>query len=502
MEAVLRKSILTAALLIASLNATSSECAAQSDAAMAGAPPFRRLFLDAMVVEESQDLSRVFHSATKYPGNPIIKKDRAWEGWGPFIYGTVLRDEGKLKMWYQAMGEKDTADVMYAESLDGINWTKADLGIVEFRGSTANNIVGAAGSCHIPSVIRIANPSSPSKQWAVYGYSRVGGASVAYSPDGLHWDWNRSDSQQHLFTTSDVTHFFYDPYTNRYTATYKTTNRRHRAVGVALSNDGLKWTKPVEGAVFGADDLDPDATQIYGMPVFPYQGLYIGTPWIYHARWLKYGKYSSAKVMEEAQIGSPLTVDVQFAWSWDLIGWTRTPDRKPFIELGPEGSWDSKMIHTARAPIVAGDELFFYYCGFDTDHEDFRNVKGAIGLAKLRLDGFCSMHAGDQEGWLISRREVFNTPKVMINASCRPGGYVAAEIVDRNNKVVPGFSRQDCTPFTGDSCHAEITWKTSQFTSDLRDKDRKIKFYIRNADLYSYLPADINQKIDDSHPDH
>ena len=39
------------------------------------------------------------------------------------------------------------------------------------------------------------------------------------------------------------------------------------------------------------DDLDPDATQVYGMPVFPYQGMYVGLPWIYHSRWMKYGAY-------------------------------------------------------------------------------------------------------------------------------------------------------------------------------------------------------------------
>jgi hypothetical protein len=160
------------------------------------------------------------------------------------------------------------------------------------------------------------------------------------------------------------------------------------------------------------------------------------------------------------------------------------------------------MIHTARAPVLMGDKLFFYYSGYDTVHDDDANAKGDIGLATLRLDGFCSMRAGKKEGWLISRREVFNTPKVTINAKCAPGGYVAAELVDRNNRVIPGFSRQECVSFTGDSVRHELAWKTKEFPKKLIDKDRKIKFHIKNADLYSYLPADINQQIDDSRPDH
>lgn len=473
---------------------------------LSGTPPYRRLFLDAMVVEESFGLSRVFHAADKYPGNPIIIKEHSWEGWGPYVYGTVLWDGGMLKMWYQGIG-KGSADVSYAESKDGIHWTKPDLGILEYGGSKKNNIVAPGSTCHIPSVMRVPNPTSPDKRWAIYGYAYnpangKAGPMVAYSPDGLHWNWDRKPEQYGLFASSDVTNFFFDPYTNKYTATYKTMNRRHRAVGVAVSEDGLKWSKPIDRAVFGADDLDPDATQVYGMPVFPYQGIYIGQPWIYHARWIKYGRYTKPEVMYEAQEGSPRTVDVQLAWSHDMLSWTRTPERAPFIALGPEGSWDSKMVYTARAPVIVGDKLFFYYSGYDTIHDDDAHAKGAIGLATLRLDGFCSMHAGKSEGRLISRREVFNTPMVTINAKCASCGYVTAELLDRDDKVIPGFSRQDCAAFTGDSVRHELKWKTAAFPKKLIDKDKKVRFYIKNADLYSYLPEDINTRIDDSRPDY
>jgi hypothetical protein len=73
-----------------------------------------------------------------------------------------------------------------------------------------------------------------------------------------------------------------------------------------------------DGPVFGADDHDPDTTQIYGMPVFAYQGLFIGLPWIYRARYFRYGEYSVEK-LHEAQSDSPRTMEVQLAWSWDLV---------------------------------------------------------------------------------------------------------------------------------------------------------------------------------------
>ena len=111
------------------------------------------------------------------------------------------------------------------------------------------------------------------------------------------------------------------------------------------------------------------------------------------------------------------------------------------------------------------------------------------------------MIAGESEGWLVSRREVFNTPNVTINAKCVSGGYVVAELVDRNNKVIPGFEKNNCIPFTGDSVRGELTWKTKEFPKKFIDKDKKVKFYLKNANLFSYLPYDINQQIDDGWPD-
>lgn len=470
------------------------------DERIAGKWPFRRLFLDAMVVEESQGVERVFHSAEKHPANPIIVKDKPWEGWGPYLYGTVMWDEGKLKMWYQVINPdpKIHACALYAESQDGINWVKPELGVVECLGSRQNNVF-AEKECSIPSVMKFANPENEQKRWALYSYGGSEyGAHVAFSSDGIRFRWGEKPEYTKLFSTSDVVNFFYDPYRDRYACTYKCHSRRHRAVGIAISEDGLSWRKPIEGPIFTADDLDPDPTQIYGMPVFCYQGCYIGLPWIYHARWIKYGEYTSPQVMYEAQEGSPCTVDVQLAWSWDLVNWTRPPKREPFIGLGREEvDWDWAMIYTAREPVVVDNKLYFYYGGFDKRHDaDFDKVKGAIGLATLRIDGFCSMRAGDHEGWIISRREVFNTPRVSINACTEPDGYILAELVDRHNNVIPGFSRAECIPFVGDSTDHILRWRTESFPAEMINKDKKIKFYLCKSDLYSYLPMDINTEID------
>jgi hypothetical protein len=257
---------------------------------------------------------------------------------------------------------------------------------------------------------------------------------------------------------------------------------------LAVSPDGLKWTKPLAEAVMAADDLAPDHTQVYGISAFPYQGLYVGLPWIYHARWFKYGSYTDKKLYE-SEADSPRTMDPQLAWSWDLVNWTRAPGRPAFIPLGKEGEFDAGMLIPAKEPVAVGDRLYFYYGGFPSHHADGAKYHlAATGLATLRVDGFCSMRAGAEEGHLITRREPFRVPTVTVNAKTAEGGHVVAELLDTQNQVIPGFSREDCVPFTGDAVQHVLTWKTATLPESQRETDKKIRFILNSADLFSYLP--------------
>ncbi len=472
--------------------------APETDLLSGGAGPYRRLFLDALLVAKQSGLQRAFHAAEKYAGNPILVSDTPWEAGssGPYLYGTVLREGGKFRMWYHFISHGYRS--AYAESVDGIHWTKPALGLIEFNGSRANNLVLTVaqdpaenpprkerGQCHNPNVIRVPDDGPDRYALFCYGadYDKV---RVAFSADGLRWKFEPSTEKTGLFESSDVVNFFYDPYQHRYVATWKGSTRRGRSVGIATSPDALHWTKPAATPIFAADDLDPPDTQVYGMPVFPYQGLYIGLPWIYHA--LVHYPPEMLMTRAEAEAQSRRQVDVQLAWSWDLMNWTRPPGRAPFLLLGPKGSFDSEMVYTARAPVEVGDRLYFYYGGFDNKH-DSRNFHGAIGLATLRLDGFCSMRAGTEGGWLIARRERLSSPRVSINAVTAPGGSIRAEILDLDSSVIPGFSSEQCVPFQGDSVRHVLRWADAEFPAAIKDRVKQIKFYLSRAELYSYVPV-------------
>ena len=57
------------------------------------------------------------------------------------LYGTVLRVDGKFRMWYVGTRNSSKPRVCYAESDDGLQWERPELGICEFGGNKNNNIV-------------------------------------------------------------------------------------------------------------------------------------------------------------------------------------------------------------------------------------------------------------------------------------------------------------------------------------------------------------------------
>ena len=67
-----------------------------------------------------------------------------------------------------------------------------------------------------------------------------------------------------------------------------------------------------------------------------------------------------------------------------------------------------------------------------------------------------------------------------------PQGQVWAEVLDAaSGQVLPGFSRRDCIPASGDSLDAEVKWKGTKLSS-LKGRSVRIRFGLRSARLYAF----------------
>src|SRR5207344_239901 len=72
----------------------------------------------------------------------VIRPDRPWEQLMISFYTTVIEENGKLRLWYICRDAANVPNLAYAESVDGVTWSKPNLGIVDYHGSTDNNLVG------------------------------------------------------------------------------------------------------------------------------------------------------------------------------------------------------------------------------------------------------------------------------------------------------------------------------------------------------------------------
>ena len=108
-------------------------------------------------------------------------------------YGTVLRIDDELWMWYLGQGPDEHwhQRVCFAKSKDGRTWEKPDLGLVEYHRSTYNNLVDMGEDMHVQACVVFYDPDDPvpGKRFKMAFQPRKHSARVcvAYSEDGLTW---------------------------------------------------------------------------------------------------------------------------------------------------------------------------------------------------------------------------------------------------------------------------------------------------------------------------
>ena len=227
------------------------------------------LFIDDAQIAAANDVERRIHPARKYEGNPVLTSDRDWEGQETTL-GTVRKEGDRYRMWYQSFAtapDPDGIDTyhrslhLYAESDDGLVWSKPELGLHEdLMGSCANNIALARPAFHRdinPSVLH--TPGAPDgRAYRMFAYGAgyelpYDGHFVTYSDDGLRW----SDGPRTPVIPGfgDLGWFMYDDVDGVFRALL-TYERWETELFATHSADGLEWALP--RPVVTADEADTE----------------------------------------------------------------------------------------------------------------------------------------------------------------------------------------------------------------------------------------------------
>ena len=480
----------------------------------------RELFVDDALIESLSGGARLeLHEPV--PREIVLEHDAPWEGTGSG-YHSVFRDGDLYRLYYKAWhievkdGKVNTGShplyCCYAESDDGISWRKPELGLIEFQGSKANNIVLAPESYgevksdpgH-PAVFRDTNPACPpeARYKAIIRSAKPHGLLLFQSPDGFHWTLAHPSPviTEGAFDSQNLA--FYDSNINAYRAYWRVFTggktdgeawkpEGNRAIRTAISKDLVDWD--------ASQDLryvDSPDEQLYTNGVAPYPRaphLLLGFP----TRYVERGWSDSMRVLPELvaredraksseRYGTALTEGLLMAGR-DGVTFKRW--NEAFLRPGPEreGTWHYGHQYLAwgvvqtRGSLDGGpDELSLY-----ATESYWTGKSSLLRRYSLRLDGFVSAKAPLSGGELLTKPIVFEGKALLLNFASSAAGDVRVEIQDESGSALPGFAIEDCPPVFGDAIDREVTWKGGADLAGLAGRSVRLRFLLRDADLFSY----------------
>lgn len=412
--------------------------------------------------------------AKKYPGNPIVPRgpEGSPDAHRAQFYGTVIRVDDKYRMWYAADSEPSTVDVhssffrpAYAESTDGIHWTKPDLGLVDFKGNTNNNLLEFTPQPNFAlteplyvAVLYEPSDPDPSRRYKMALYGRFYLASDVnhkhqrstiypyFSADGLHWKLALPEQRGETLTEKEeplgIRGVFEIGGLYKFDGLYYVAGQElwddvsmpdgkeaGRIMVTHWSADFIHWSrdKAISYMRYGYRSIGESLNEAHEpAAVWPRNNVLLGT----------FGLWQGAKNVADRRM--PLG----FLISNDGIHFREPQPDFALIEPGPKGAWDQNGLIHGEGFENVGDQTYLYYGTWDLSAEG--DSPGAIGLATIRRDGFgylSVLRDGDASLTTIPLHLRGGIPTVKINAEgLGPDALLRVELLDKQGRAIPQYS--------------------------------------------------------------
>ncbi len=432
------------------------------------------------------NLKTTLVQATKHPGNPVLR--RGPEGTPDHghaaLYGTVVKVGDKFRMWYLAMSQSEFKKgqapdywrpMCYAESTDGVQWTKPELGLVDFNGSKKNNICLIEGEPFsltrvddFLSVLHDPADPDPSRRYKAAfiahvpyedipgGMSKVGtkekricSTVCATSPDGLRWKVvgdrpaNAGGERFEVTSLYRFGDFYYSTGQLVPPWTWRTDGSDPRVEGGPLagrvmlayrSPDFKTWSQAKAFAFARPGQLANPPVQgqqtHMGAGMWNRGNVMLGL----------YGQWQDA-TSPPPKGASHLTgvhIDLGLIVSNDGIHFREPVPGFKIIARGKEGEWDDIALLQGHAFVNEGDRTMIWYSHWDTGGK-LKNMD--IGLATLRRDGFgyLSRQQDDNDAHFITN--TFTAGTVSLNVDgITPEAPLTVQLLNHLDQPIEGYS--------------------------------------------------------------
>lgn len=429
----------------------------------------RELLVDDYLIERLSGAELKMHKPQAQ--EVAIECTAPWEG-NTSAYYALFADGDKFRMYYRGahfdVDAKKSAHsefTCYAESRDGVRWEKPELGLFEFNGSKANNIVWAGQDTHNFTPFKDANPDCPANA----RYKALGGSSLrsggqglhAYqSPDGIHWSLLRESA---VITEGDFDSqnlAFWDPERKRYCSFYRKGRAGVRDIMTTTSADFVNWAKP-EFLTYG----DAPAEHLYTNAIQPYvraPHLLIGFPTRFQP------KHEQVEpILMTSRDGRTFK-----RWPEALIPITAPKDR--------DGNRSNYMTWGLLQLPGQDRELSVY-----ATEAYYTGPGSRVRRFTFRTDGFVSLHAEAAPAEMVTRVLKFTGNKLSLNYATGAKGNLRVEIQDATGQPLPGFALADCKNLGGDSIAHTVIWTKGSDVSSLAGQSVRLRFALQDADVYS-----------------
>lgn len=465
------------------------------------------------------NLKVTLEQAQKHPGNPVLRK-------GPkgtvdhghaILYGTVIHDGKKFRMWYLAMFESELVGgqapgnwrpMCYAESDDGVAWIKPDLGLVEFNGSKRNNICLIEGKPEsltrvndFLSVLYEPDDPDPDRRYKVAYIAHVpyedirGGMSgigakektpcvtvCATSADGLRWRVvgdRPADAGGERFEVTSLYRFgdfYYSAGQLLSPWTWLPDGRDSgRVMMVYRSPDFINWSK---AKAFGfARPGQLTSVPVKGQQTHMGAGIWNRNNVLVGL----YGIWQDGLPASERPPGAShllgTHVDLGLLISNDGIHYREpVPDFK-VIQRGKPGEWDDVALLQGHAFVNRGDQTMIWYSHWDTGGA-LKSME--IGLATLRRDGFgyLSLKEPDHEGHFITTTiTARKKERLLINADGLTDSHpLIVELLDKKDRPLAGYSGEQAAILTAGGTQMEVSWPSEEYLPDSQELAVRVTF--------------------------
>lgn len=453
----------------------------------------------------------------------VLRTDEPWGG-NASGYQSVFKDGGLYRMYYRGGHYRNGGEatqgrethpwvLCYAESEDAIHWRKPELGILEFNGSTKNNIVlttdsvAPIGGCPAhTATFKDANPDCPADEKykiIIVGRKPSRGLYVLTSPDGLRFSL-KTDEPLPLAGAFDSQNLvFWDPVRREYRAYWRTFTEGvtdtdtwkpagYRAIRTAVSKDLIHWRDSIDLTYTDSPEEHLYTNQI--QPYYRAPHIFMGFPMRYNDRGWSDPMFDLpgledrlARAKANPRYGTALS-DALFMTSRDGLKFTRWGEA--LIRPGPrqKDTWvygDNfifwGMVETKSHLEDAPDEISLYAVeGY------WQDTYTSVRRYTLRVDGFVSAYAPLSGGEFVTKPITFEGGNLTLNAATSAAGGVQVEIQDAGGKPIKGYSLDECPEIFCDSLRHVVRWRQGGDVRPLAGKRVRLRFVLRDADLYAF----------------